>query len=79
MARHEEAPQTWEGPLMAELTEAGAAGDEGLVTAAQALMSLIDETGSRAGKYMVQVQGAQGVQIGDHNTQRNTFGAPPGR
>jgi hypothetical protein len=78
LARHEEAPQAWEGPLVAELTAAGAADDAGLVTAAQTLMSLVDETGSRAGKYTVQVQGAQGVQIGDHNTQHNIFGAPPG-
>lgn len=76
LARHEEAPQAWKGPLVAELTTVGAANDAGLVAAAQALMSLVDETGSRAGKYAVQVQGSQGVQVGDHNTQRNIFGAP---
>jgi hypothetical protein len=76
LARYEEAPQTWEGPLAAELTAAGATDDVGLVAAAQALMNLVDETGSRAGKYVVQVQGSQGVQVGDHNTQRNVFGAP---
>jgi hypothetical protein len=79
LARHEDAPQAWEGPLVAELTAAGAADDAGLVAAAQALMSLVDEIGSRAGKYAVQVQGSQGVQVGDHNTQHNVFGAPPGR
>lgn len=79
LARHEEAPQAWEGPLIAELTATGAANDAGLVAAAQALMSLVDEAGSRAGKYVVQVQGSQGVQIGDHNSQHNTFGIPPGR
>jgi len=79
LARHAEAPQVWEGPLAAELTAAGAAEDAGLVEAAQALMGLVDEAGSRAGKYAVQVQGSQGVQVGDHNTQRNNFGSPPGR
>ncbi len=79
MAGYEEAPQAWDGLLVAELTSAGAADDADLVAAAQALMSLVDERGSRAGKYAVQVRGSQGVQVGDHNIQRNVFGAPPGR
>ena len=79
LARHEEAPQAWEEPLAAELTAARAADDAGLVAAAQTLMSLVDETGSRAGKYLVQVRGSQGVQVGDHNIQHNTFGAAAGR
>lgn len=79
LARHEEAPLAWEGPLVAELTAAGAADDAGLVAAAQALMGLIDEAGSRAGKYAIQVQRSQGVQVGDHNTQHNVFGVQPGR
>jgi hypothetical protein len=78
LARHEEAPKAWERPLAAELTAAGAADDVGLVAAAQALMSLVDETGSRARKYAVQVQGSQGVQVGNHNIQNNIFGAPQG-
>jgi hypothetical protein len=77
LARSQEAPKTWEAPLTAELTDAGAADDASLVAAAQALMKLIDESGSRAGKYTVQIQGSQGVQVGDHNTQTNTFGVPP--
>jgi hypothetical protein len=79
LARHEEAPQAWEGPLAAELTAAGAADDADLVAAAQALMTLVDQAGYRAGKYAVQVQSSQGVQVGDHNTQHNVFGAPPDR
>jgi hypothetical protein len=78
LARYEEAPEAWEGPLGAELTAAGVADDADLVAAAQRLMSLVDEAGSRSGKYAVQVQGSQGVQVGDHNTQRNVFGATPG-
>jgi hypothetical protein len=74
LARHETAPGKWEALLAAELTEAGAAGDAGVVDAAQALMKLIDETGSRAGKYVVNVQNARGIQIGDLNTQTNAFG-----
>jgi hypothetical protein len=77
LAEHEAAPQTWEAPLAAELAAAGAAGDAGLVAAAQVLMSLVDAAGSRSGKYRVIVRDSQGVQVGDHNTQTNTFGPRP--
>jgi RIP homotypic interaction motif len=77
LAEHHAAPQTWEAPLAAELSAAGAEGDADLVTAAQALMRLVDEAGSRSGKYLVAVRDSQGVQIGDHNTQTNTFGPRP--
>ena len=74
LAEHETAPQTWQAPLAAELSAIGAVSDAGLVAAAQALMSLVDEAGSRSGKYVVAVRDSQGVQVGDHNTQTNTFG-----
>ena len=77
LAEHEAAPQTWEAPLAAELSAVGAEGDADLVAAAQALMNLVDEAGSRSGKYLITVHGSQGVQVGDHNTQTNTFGPPP--
>lgn len=79
LARHEEAPQAWEGPLVAELTAVGAADDANLAAAAQSLLSLVDEAGWRAGKYAVQVQGSQGVQVGDRNIQHNRFSSPPDR
>lgn len=78
LADHQAAPQTWEKPLAAELSAAGAESDADLVAAAQALMSLVDEAGSRAGKYLVTVQDSQGVQVGDHNTQTNIFRPGPG-
>jgi hypothetical protein len=78
LSRHAESPHTWEAPLTAELTAAGAAGDEALVAAATALLRLADEAGFRAGKYAVDARGAAGVQAGDHNTQHNTFDGPPG-
>jgi RIP homotypic interaction motif len=74
LTEHESAPQTWEKPLAAELFASGAEGDLDLVAAAQALMNLLDEAGSRSGKYLVAVHGSQGVQVGDHNAQTNTFG-----
>lgn len=63
---------------MAELDQAGAGDDPGLVAAAEALMRLVDEAGTQAGKYVVDMRGAQGVQMGDRNTQHNAWGTPPG-
>ncbi|WP_275423717.1 RIP homotypic interaction motif-containing protein [Virgisporangium ochraceum] len=34
---------------------------------------------TNAGKYTVTVTGSQGVQVGDSNTQTNTFGPLPPR
>ena len=76
LAEHQAAPQTRDAPLAVELSAAGAESDADLVAAAQALMNLVDEAGSRAGKYAVTVRDSQGVQVGDHNTQTNTFGPP---
>jgi RIP homotypic interaction motif len=78
LSKHENAPETWQAPLAAELSEAGAGRDADLVAAAQALMSLVDQAGARAGKYTVDVRGAHGVQVGDHNRQDNVFNARPG-
>jgi hypothetical protein len=75
LAEHEADPAIWEPQLRAELVATGAEHDTELVDAAQALMKLIDEAGSRAGKYQVTVHGGQGIQVGDHNTQINRFGA----
>jgi hypothetical protein len=74
---HHAAPQTWEKPLAAELSASGAENDADLVAAAQALMNVVDEAGARSGKYLVTIRGSQGVQVGDHNTQTNTFGPRP--
>jgi hypothetical protein len=76
LARHEQAPEIWQAPLMAELAQAGADGDGDLIAAAKALLELAGEAGAGAGKYAVDVRGAQGVQIGDHNRQDNVFNAP---
>lgn len=78
LAEHEKAPETWQAPLRAELAEVGADSDPDLAAAAQALMSLIDEAGAQAGKYKVDLRGAHGVQVGDHNQQDNAFFASPG-
>jgi hypothetical protein len=76
LTKHEQAPQTWCAPLMAELADAAADRDPNLIGAAQALLDLVDEAGARAGKYTVDVRGARGVQIGDYTRQDNVFNAP---
>ena len=78
LARHEQEPQTWQAPLAAVLGDAGADRDADLVAAAQALLRLVDAAGADASKYTVDVRGAQGVQVGDHNRQDNVFNVPPG-
>jgi hypothetical protein len=75
LEKHAAAPEVWQEPLKAELTEARAADDEDVITAAQELMRILDSRGTAAGKYnVINVQGSPGVQIGDGNTQVNNYG-----
>lgn len=78
LTRHEQSPDTWRAPLMEELGQAGAASDPGLLAAALALLRLIDEAGTKAGKYTVDARGSQGVVTGDGNVQINRFSVPSG-
>jgi hypothetical protein len=73
LAQYEADPKTWEAPLTVTLQQVGAADDADLVAAAKALMDLLDKAGARAGKYNVTIHGGQGIQVGDRNTQTNTF------
>ena len=75
LSKHEHAPETRQAPLTAELAEAGT--DCDLVTAAIALLELVDDAGGRAGKYTVNVREPGGVQIGDANRQDNVFNTAP--
>lgn len=77
LAEHAEDPETWQAPLTKALTESGAGADPVVIEAAQQLMALLDEAGTRAGKYHVDLRGASGVQVGDGNQQVNFFGAVP--
>jgi hypothetical protein len=73
LAKYEANPKTWEAPLADELTELGAGADADLLSAAKALMELVDEAGARAGQYNVTIKDSQGVQVGDGNIQVNRF------
>jgi hypothetical protein len=70
---HESEPDVWRVRLGADLASSGAATDEEVLTAALRLLTLIDPQAAQAGKYRVDVRDARGVQVGDHNTQTNTF------
>ena len=73
LAEYETDPGNWEASLIAKLKQVGASDDADLVTAAEALMQLVNQPGARAGKYNVTFKDAKGVQIGDGNTQVNSF------
>jgi RIP homotypic interaction motif len=79
LVEHEQDPEIWEAPLRAQLRAAGAGDDANVAAAAQALMALLDTSGSRSGRYVINVTGSQGIQVGDSNTQHNNFGSPPPR
>jgi hypothetical protein len=78
LAKHESAPEAWQGALKAELSQAGADGDRDLIAAARAFLDLAGKTEARAGKFTIDARGAQGLQVGDHTRQENIFNAPPG-
>lgn len=63
-------PGVWQVTIGRDLDESGAATDEQILTAARELLALTTPGGSRS---RVDASHAQGVQVGDHNTQTNTF------
>jgi hypothetical protein len=77
LAEYEADPESYEKGLGKKLAEADAGTDEALLKAANALLELLDQQGGRPGKYNVTVTGSQGVQVGDHSTQTNTFSSGP--
>lgn len=76
LVKHEAAPEIWRAPLVAELEATRAGTDETIIAAAQKVMGIVEETSTRSGKYVVDLQRTQGVVIGDHNNQTNTFSIP---
>jgi hypothetical protein len=78
LAEYEAAPDLWEAPLRAMLTEAGAAQDPGLLEAAQSLVGLISlsiQSSSRARDQQVTITDSSGTIIGDNAIQVNHFGS----
>lgn len=53
--------------------------DSELIELALAVLKQSDPEGSRAGKYAVNINGGQGITIGDHARVTQTFNTPPGK
>lgn len=58
--------------MVHELSLTGAV-DDGILAAAQHLLTLADPEGTRSGQYRVDLRQARGVQVGNGNTQNNNF------
>jgi len=58
-------PGVWQARLGDDLATSGAA--------ARQVLDLLDPHGAESGKYQVDLREAKGVQVGDGNTQTNTF------
>ncbi|MFF6777963.1 hypothetical protein ACFY8W_31045 [Streptomyces sp. NPDC012637] len=66
-------PGLWEARLRERLVEVGADRDEVVLAAARLLLERADGADARPARYEVHADQAKGVQVGDHNTQTNTF------
>lgn len=70
---YEKEPQVWQARATELLSLPTVAQDAEVLRAAQELLALTDGLGSGAGKYTVEAQHVQGMQVGDGNTQHITF------
>jgi hypothetical protein len=64
-------PAAWQASIGNDLEVSGAATDDEVLAAARRLLDLVQP--GAAARYQVNAPQAKGVQIGDHNTQTNTF------
>jgi hypothetical protein len=68
-------PEAHRADLATALERADPDEREDMLAAARKLLELVGPHASTAGKYRVNLENNLGVQVGDHNTQTNTFGA----
>ena len=74
LEEHETDPETYGAALKKKLIEAGIDKDEKILNAAQELLKQEKPEEFKAGKFNVVFQGeVKGTQVGDHNTQKNTY------
>jgi hypothetical protein len=59
--------------LRAVVSSAGLATDEQVVAAAQHVLQMADPTGARVGRYVIDLRGATGVQVGENPTMTINF------
>jgi hypothetical protein len=77
LAEHEKDPDTWRVPLSRSLQESGAGEDAELLAVAHQVLALVDSSGARSGKYVVEVRDSQGTVIGDHTHVTQSFTNTP--
>jgi hypothetical protein len=70
-------PENYRGGLKKKLEAADAGADIALLNAAQALVDLVNQQQSSSKFGGVRITDSEGVIVGDHATQTNTFGAKP--
>lgn len=74
MQEYEADPETYEAPLKKKLIETAADKDEEIIQKAQRLLKDLDPQKSGLKKYQTVFQGeVKGMQLGDRNSQTNTF------
>ena len=74
----EKDPDTYEKPFKKTISTTHLDQDEEVIAAAQHLITLIHPQQAGMGKFTIQNTGTmQGTNFGDHNTNTNTFNAPP--
>jgi len=64
----------WRTKLAAELAESGAADAKAIGEAARRMLAMADPSGAPEEKYRIDARRVVGLQVGDHNTQHDTFG-----
>nr|CEL20868.1 Membrane protein involved in colicin uptake [Kibdelosporangium sp. MJ126-NF4]CTQ98327.1 Membrane protein involved in colicin uptake [Kibdelosporangium sp. MJ126-NF4] len=66
-------PEQWQPRLGEVLAASGVDRDEEVLAAARTLLEQLEAAGQQPRVNVVDARGAKGAQIGDHNTQTNTF------
>lgn len=77
LANHENAPDIWQRSLATQLAASGAAADQELQAAAEALLTLLKTPAPAASNYSIVVHDSQGIQAGNHNSQTINIGGSP--
>lgn len=76
LEEHKKDPETFDVPLKKKLADTGANKDNEIIEKAQELLKQLEPKESASGKCNIVFQDkVQGMQIGDGNTQTNTFGS----
>jgi hypothetical protein len=74
---HASDPEAWRVALARNVEVTGATQDGDIIEAAQRLLEAVDASGSKAGKYVVNISGGQGAVVGDNARVIQSFNQPP--